>query len=143
MAIKSIYVKKKEKKSLSISVLSGIFFTASALMSLLLVACSSPPAPTQKIQLAEAAITHAEQAQVADSTSLDLTEAREKLTAARAAVVKKDMATARQLAEQSALNADLAAAKAATIKAKTVNEEMKKSTVTLKQEMQRNSGDKL
>ena len=114
--------------------------TVVAFASLLLAACASTPPPTQQITAAEVAIAHAEQAQVADYASPELGAAREKLTAARAAVVKEDMKTAKRLAEQSALDADLAAAKLSAAKAKTVNDEMLKSTSVIKQEMQRNPG---
>lgn len=113
---------------------------AMAVSSLLLVACASTPPPTQQIAAAEVAIAHAEQAQVADYASPELSAAREKLTAARAAVVKEDMKIARRLAEQSALDADLATARLTAAKAKTVNDEMLKSTSVIKQEMQRNPG---
>jgi Domain of unknown function (DUF4398) len=113
-----------------------------AMASLLLAACASTPPPTQQITAAEVAIAHAEQAQVADYASPELSAAREKLAAARAAVVKEDMKTAKRLAEQAALDADLATAKLSAAKAKTVNDEMLKSTSVIKQEMQRNPGVK-
>jgi hypothetical protein len=112
---------------------------AAACACLFLAACSSTP-PTQQITAAEVAISHAEQARVADYASPELAAAREKLTAARAAVVKEDMKTAKRLAEQAALEADLATAKLNAAKAKTVNDEMLKSTSVIKQEMQRNPG---
>ncbi len=108
----------------------------------LFTGCASTPPPTQQITAAEVAIGHAEQAQVADYASPELTSAREKLTAARAAVVKEDMKTAKRLAEQAALEADLATAKLNAAKAQTVNDEMVKSTSAIKQEMQRNTGVK-
>ena len=116
--------------------------TASAMACLFLAACASTPPPTQQITAAEIAIGHAEQAQVADYASPELSAAREKLTAARAAVVKEDMKAAQRLAEQAALEADLATAKLGAAKAKTVNDEMLKSTSVIKQEMQRNPGVK-
>lgn len=116
--------------------------TVVAIACLLLAACASTPPPTQQITAAEVAIGHAEQAQVADYASPELSAAREKLTAARAAVVKEDMKTAKRLAEQAALEADLATAKLTAAKAKTVNDEMLKSTSVIKQEMQRNPGVK-
>ena len=131
---------QKVKKIFPMSLFASVIFSFSAFLGLLLSACSSLPAPTEKIQLAEAAISHAEVVQAADYISPELTEARQKLTAARAAIARDDMVVAQQLAEQSALDADLAAAKAGTVKAKVVNDEMKKSTTTLKQEMQRNQG---
>lgn len=107
--------------------------------SLLIAACASTPAPTQQITAAEVAIGHAEQAQVADYASPELSAAREKLAAARAAIVKEDMSAAKRLAEQAALDADLASAKLSAAKAKAVNDEMLKSTSIIKQEMQRNT----
>lgn len=122
------------------STLTVSTLVAIAAASLLLAACASTPPPTQQITAAEVAIAHAEQAQVADYASPELSAAREKLTAARAAVVKEDMKAAKRLAEQSALDAELATAKLTAAKAKTVNDEMLKSTSVIKQEMQRNPG---
>ena len=115
---------------------------ATAVASLLaLAACASvPQAPTEALHAAELAIASAEQARVADYASPELGEAREKLTAARTAVTQEKMVLAQRLAEQSRADAELASAKAEVGKARAVNDEMKKSTDTLKQEMQRNTG---
>jgi hypothetical protein len=116
---------------------------ASASVLMFLAGCASTPkAPTQALQAAELAIANAEQARVADYASLELTDARKNLTAARSAVQREEMVLAKRLADQSRVNAELATAKAEEAKAKEVNEEMQKSTDALKQEMQRNSGDK-
>jgi hypothetical protein len=128
------------KASLTFSSYMLYAITGSAIASFFLVACASVPPPSQQIAAAEMAIAHAEQAQVADYSSPELVDAREKLTAARAAVAEKNMTTAARLAEQAELNADLASAKATAAKAKTVNDEMQKSTSVIKQEMQRNPG---
>ena len=115
----------------------------SVALTFMLSACASEPKPpTQALQAAELAISNAEQARIADYASPELGEAREKLTAARLAVEKKDMLAAQRFAEQAQVDADLATAKQGVAKAKTVNDEMNKSTSTLKQEMQRNSGAK-
>lgn len=114
-----------------------------AVSLLMLGACATAPQPpTQALQAAELAIANAEQARIADYASPELGEARENLTAARNAVQQKHMVLAQQLAEQSRVNAELASAKAESAKAKAVNDEMRKSTETLKQEMQRNPGAK-
>jgi predicted DNA-binding protein (UPF0251 family) len=108
-----------------------------------LAACATPPQPpTQALQAAELAINNAEQARVADYSSPELVEAREKMTAARLAVEKKDMLAAHRYAEQARVDADLATAKSGVAKAKAVNDEMQKSNSTLKEEMQRNTGAK-
>ena len=52
---------------------------------------------------------------------------------------KKNMVLAQRLADESRADAQLASAKAEAAKAKVVNDDMKKSNVTLKQEMQRNT----
>lgn len=106
---------------------------------LLMAACASTPAPTSALQAADQAISNAEQARVADYASPELTAAREKLTAARAAMQDEKMTLALHLAEQSRADAELATAKAAAARASAVNDDMRKGNTTLKQEMQRNS----
>jgi putative cell wall-binding protein len=111
--------------------------------ALLLAACAStPPEPTVALKAAEQAIAAADQTRVADAASPELSEAREKLTAARAAVQGKQMVEAERLAMESRVDAELASARIEASKAKAVNDEMKRSTDTLTQEMQRKTGDK-
>lgn len=105
-------------------------------------ACASAPmAPTDSLQAAERAITTAEHARVADYASRELSRAREKLAAARVAVHDEKMGLARRLADEAFVDAELAIARAGEAKAKAVNMEMKRSTETLKQEMDRNTGE--
>jgi hypothetical protein len=111
--------------------------------ALLLAACAStPPEPTVALKAAEQAIAAADQTRVADAASPELSEAREKLTAARAAVQGKQMVEAERLAMESRVDAELASAKSEASKAQAVNDEMKRSTDTLTQEMQRKTGEK-
>jgi hypothetical protein len=111
--------------------------------ALLLAACAStPPEPTVALQAAEQAIAAADRTRVADSSSPELSEAREKLTAAHAAVQDKQMVAAERLAFESRADAELASAKIEASKAKAVNDEIRHSTETLSQEMQRNAGAK-
>jgi len=108
-----------------------------------LVACATvPQPPNQELAAAEMAISSADQARAVDYASAELHEARTKLAAARAAVQQEKMILAQQLAEQSRVDAELALAKAQATKAKAINDEMLKSTDVMKQEMQRNTGDK-
>ncbi len=124
-----------------ISLLSGALGAVAILFSL--VACATvPQPPNQELAAAETAINSAEQARAVDYASAELQEARTKLAAARAAVQQEKMILAQQLAEQSRVDAELALAKAEAIKAKEINDEMMKSTDVMKQEMQRNTGDK-
>jgi Domain of unknown function (DUF4398) len=96
--------------------------------------------PTQSIKAAEQAIATADQARVADTSLPELSEAREKLTAAQTAAQGKHPVEAERLALEARAVAELASAKVEAAKAKAVNDEIRSSTATLKQEMQRNSG---
>jgi hypothetical protein len=109
---------------------------------LLFTACASTPQPpTAAIEAAEQAIANAEQMRVEDHASPELSEARDKLAAARSAVQQEQMVRALRLAEQSRVDAELAAARAEEFEARTVNEEMLEGIDTLKEEMHRNTGD--
>lgn len=113
----------------------------SAAILLLMAACAAAPLPPSKeLQAAQSAIESAEQARVADYAAPELGEARDKLNAANAAVQLKEMDIARRYAEQAQADAQLALARSQATKARLVNEEMLKSTNTLKVEMQRNPG---
>lgn len=108
--------------------------------ALLFAACATTsPEPTLAIRSAEQAIAAADQARVADAASPDLNEAREKLTAAQRAVKNDDMVEGERLARESRAAAELASAKIEAAKERAVNDDIKRSTVTLAQEMQRNS----
>jgi hypothetical protein len=109
---------------------------------LLFTACASTPQPpTVALEAAELAIAYAEQMRVEDHASPELSEARDKLAAARSAVQQEQMVRALHLAEQARVDAELAAARAEEFEARTVNEEMLEGIDTLKEEMQRNTGD--
>lgn len=113
---------------------------AVGIIALFVSACASPPPPQQALQAAESAIKNAEQARVADYASPELGVARTKLTAANAAVLREEMLLAERLAQQARVEAELALAKSQATKAQVVNDEMRKSTDSMKQEMQRNTG---
>ncbi|MDP3608951.1 MAG: DUF4398 domain-containing protein [Methylophilus sp.] len=124
------------------SVITGKLIGTAMVSLLLLGGCASKPVPpTAELQAAEQAITSAERARVADYASVELSEARDKLSAARSAVQEEKMVKAQRLAQQSRVDAELASAKAEVAKARVVNEQMQKGTDTLKQEMQRTTGD--
>lgn len=120
----------------------GLRVMAVAVSAYALAACAAQPLPpTAELQAADQAIASADKARVADSSSPELSEAREKITAAHSAVQEKKMVLAQRLAEQSRVDAELALARIEANKASTVNTEMMKSNSSLNQEMQRNTGD--
>jgi pyruvate/oxaloacetate carboxyltransferase len=135
-------MKIKQTPNTSMACGASLRLTLAGAGLLALVACASTPQPpNQALQAAELSISNAEQARVADYASPELSEAREKLTAARSEAQAENMVVAQRLAEQSRADSELAIAKAGTARAKIVNDEMLKSTDTMKQEMQRNTGD--
>ena len=71
----------------------------------------------------------------------ELGEARNQVYA-DTAVSEQRMTMAERLAVESRVEAELASAKTADVKAKAVNDEMTRGTGTLIEEMQRNSGEK-
>jgi hypothetical protein len=108
-----------------------------------ITACAStPPAPTASLQAARLAIANAEQADASRYAGEELGEARIKLASADTAVTEQRMIMAGRFAEESRAEAELASAKTGAAKAEAVNAEMKRSTGTLVEEMQRSSGDK-
>jgi Domain of unknown function (DUF4398) len=109
---------------------------------LMLAACASTPPPTASLQAARDAISSAERAEAGQYAPGALGEARSKLAAADGAVAEQKMTAAEQFADESRVEAQLASAQTADLKAKAVNNEMSRSTGTLIDEMQRNSGDK-
>jgi hypothetical protein len=104
-------------------------------------ACASPPPPTASLQAARVSISTAEQAEAGRYAPGELSEARARLESAQAAVGEKKMVVAEQYAKESNAEASLAAARTAYAKAKAVNDDMRQSTTTLIQEMQRASGE--
>ena len=108
---------------------------------LLLAACASTPPPTASLQAAHQAISNAERAEAGHYAPSELGEARSKLASADTAVSEQKMTMAEQLADESRIEAQLASAKTAHVKAKAVNDETTRSTGTMIEEMQRKSGD--
>jgi uncharacterized protein DUF4398 len=108
----------------------------------MLAACASTPPPTAALQAAHQAISNAERAEAGRYAPEELSEARTRLASADTAVSEQKMTMAAQFAEESNVEAQLASAKTADLKAKAVNAEMTQSTGTLVEEMQRKSGEK-
>ena len=110
-------------------------------LAALLTACASaPPPPTARLTAARTAIGDAEKADAGRYAATELTEARNKLTDANAAVAQEHMEAGGRLAEQSRVEADLAMSRTAQAKAAVVNDEMIRSNTALVEEMQRKSG---
>jgi hypothetical protein len=93
------------------------------------------------MQAAQLAIANAERVDAATHAAAELGEARAKLTFAEHAIDEEDMLLAGQFADQARASAELAAARSSAAKANAVNQDMKQSTATLVEEMQRKTGE--
>lgn len=109
---------------------------------LVIAACATAPVPTASLDAARQAIASAERSEAARYAPEELNQARVRLVAADAEVSGRKMLAAEWLARESRADAELASAKAGAAKARTMNDEMKRSTSTLIEEMQRTTGDK-
>lgn len=105
-------------------------------------ACAStPPIPSANLQAAQQSIANAERVEAGTHAAAELSEARNKLSAAQSAVNQKEMVTAGRLADEARAEAELAVAKTGVAKANAVNADMERSNATLIEEMQRKTGD--
>lgn len=97
----------------------------------------TPERPHEDLARAEAGIRQAEQGGASQYGAVELQSARDKLERARAAVAEEEMRTAERLAEQAALDADLAAAKTRSGKAELSAKELEEGIAVLRQELER------
>jgi hypothetical protein len=111
---------------------------AALLGGALLVAagCAGNP-PTEKIEVAEAAVDSADTRGAAADAPLELRLAREKLERAQVAMRSENYVTARRLAEQAQVDAELAEAKAQSAAALENAREMRTSIESLREEADR------
>jgi hypothetical protein len=115
--------------------LLAIFF----LMSILaLSGCADKvPPPTQQVNMATQSISQAESSGAYELAPLELKSARDKLSQAKIAMEQEDNVKARRLADESMIDANLAEAKARSIKSQRVVEELKESIRVLREEIER------
>lgn len=130
-----MYAISKERQGSRLRMAAGL---AGALM---IAACASTPAPTAQLQAAQQAIAAAERTDASRHAAAELGEAQARLASANTAVQAEEMESAGRLADESRVEAELATARSASVKARLVNEEMKRSTGVLIDEMQRTSGE--
>ena len=102
---------------------------------------NSPPNHAPNLQAAQQAIENDERDEAASLAAAELSEARGKLSSAQQAVTEKKLLVAAQLADEARASAELAAARSGAAKADAVNQDIKKSTATLIEEMQRKTGE--
>jgi|SRR5688572_6936395 len=121
------------RHSLRIAVPAILLFTAAC--------ASTPPIPSANLQAAQQSIANAERVEAGTHAAAELSEARNKLSAAQRAVDQKEMVAAGRLADEARAEAELAVARTGVAKANAVNADMERSNATLIEEMQRKTGD--
>lgn len=104
---------------------------------ILLAACASAPIPKEQLAVAEAAVRQASSANTGEGAPMELRVAIDKLAAARAAVAAGDMVRARQLAEQTELDARVAELHAQTTRSRKAAEESQNAARALSEELDR------
>jgi len=107
----------------------------------LLSACASTPIPKEQMAVAEASVQHASTTGTSDNAAADLQLAVDKLSAARAAMVAKDYAHARQLAEQADLDAQVAELHAQAARSGKSAKESQDAERVLREEINRKSAN--
>jgi hypothetical protein len=101
---------------------------------------SDVPRPDAELARAKTLIDQAEQAGAVQYAQPDISQARDKLSAADKAAEKGDNETAQRLAAEASLDAQLALTRANSGKAKTAAAEVNQSVETLRREANRNTG---
>lgn len=119
------------KKSVNIILLSAV---------LGLTACGIKyPPPDSQVSLATSSINQAESVGVYETAPVELKAAKDKLADARQPMLREDNLTAQRLAEQAIVDANLAQAKARTVKSQKAAAELKNTIQTLQEEIDRKS----
>lgn len=112
-------------------------FLALGAVSLMVMGCAGGKPPLEKLSVAEQMISRAETEDAAQYAPLDIRLAREKYQQAKAAMNQEDYDKARRLAEQAAMDAQVAETKATTEKAKKAVQELRNSIESLRREIDR------
>lgn len=114
--------------------------------ALALAACAAAPLPpTDALQAADIAVSSAEAEHAADYAPVEMRSARDKLAAARDTHRDSDdlrVQQARRQADEARADAQLALAQAHLAKANQINQDLQKTSDSLREEIQRGSGAK-
>jgi hypothetical protein len=110
---------------------------ALVLAGLALAGCASTPVPTTQLALSEAAVAHAAAAGSTELAPAEMAIARDKMNRANQAVAGKDNASALTLAQQAQVDAQLAEAKAESVKAGKSAVALQEAGRALREEMAR------
>lgn len=105
--------------------------------SMLLAGCASAPAPTEQLAVSAAAVSRADSAGAAALAPAEIQTARDKLDQARLAMTREDFDSARSLAQEAQVDAQLAEAKSRSSKARKAADELQEGVRVLREELDR------
>jgi hypothetical protein len=108
-----------------------------AVTALGLGACASVPPPTEQMAVSSAALNHAVGADAGALAPAEMSLARDKMARAEQAVAAKEYERALVLAQQAQLDAQLAEAKAETVKSRRAADALVDASRALREEMSR------
>jgi hypothetical protein len=111
--------------------------SAAVLMFGGLAACASAPMPTEQLAVAEAAVQRASSVSTRESAPAELGMAVDKLARARSAVQAGDAERARRLADEAALDAQVADIRAQTVRANLAARDSEAAARVLREELTR------
>lgn len=104
---------------------------------LALTGCSSVPPPKAEMAVARTAVNNAVSAGGTENAPVEMRSAQDKLSGAEKAMTAEEYETARYLAEEAAVDAQLAERKSRAVKTQSAVDDAKKGIEVLRQEMQR------
>lgn len=116
---------------------SSIGFTLAG--AIFISGCAAIPAPTEQMAVSKVAVSNAASAGGNEYAPLQLKAAMEKMDGAERAMAEEKYLTARQLAEQAQVDAQLATATARSVKAQKAVEALQEGNRVLRQELDRNA----
>jgi uncharacterized cupredoxin-like copper-binding protein len=106
-------------------------------LGLLLAGCASAPPPNEQMAVAEAAVARASTTSTTESAGPELRVAVAKLASARTALAAGEPLVARRLAEQAALDAQVAELHAQTVRSRKSAQESEDAARVLREEINR------
>ena len=112
----------------------AVLWSAAALVG---AGCATVPAPNETLSNAEYAIRKAEEREATQFAPLEIRVAKDKIEQARLSMAAGDNRQARRFAEQAAVDAQLAEAKARAARAEATAREIEKSIEALRSETER------
>jgi len=111
---------------------------ASLIFGVTMMGCAEKVAvPNEKIANAERAISGARDSNAIVNAPLDLRLSEDKLVEAKAAIAKEEYEKAARLADEAALDADVARARTRAVNAKKISSEMRESIDAMRKEIER------